>query len=99
MKVSDLFMENGGAEMACMSTTSSKAVAMSFAGEKCPVLFKYSSRSFMSDGAEIDFLSVYPGEREVLYPPMTYLNPVKRYTEVVDGTLITVVVVEPVYPS
>lgn len=52
----------------------------------------------MSDGAEIDFLSVYPGEKEVLYPPMTYLNPRKSYEQVEDGTLVTVWRIEPAYP-
>ena len=53
----------------------------------------------MSHGAEISFLSVYPGEKEVMYPPMTYLYPTSTYEEVVDGVLMTVVVIEPIYPS
>jgi hypothetical protein len=99
MKMSDQFMQDGGAEMACMSTTSSKAVALSFAGAKCPMLLKCISESFMTHGAEISFLSVYPGEKEVLYPPLTYLNPVKTDEEVVGKLLVTVVEVKPVYPN
>lgn len=99
VKLSEDFMTQGGAEIGCMSTTSAKGVALSFAGEKCPLLLKCVSPSFMSHGASISFLSVYPGEMEVLYPPLTYLRPIKSYDEVVGSLLVTVVEVAPVYPG
>lgn len=99
VSVSDEFMLHGGAEMACMSTTASRQVAELFADSKCPLLFKLRSRSFMSHGADISFLSVYPGEREALYPPLTYLHPVGKTEEVVGKRLMTVVEVEPIYPQ
>ena len=37
-------------------------------------------------GVSIDFLSVYPKEKEYLYPPLTYLVPERTYVE--DGYTI-----------
>ena len=34
----------------------------------------------MERGADIAFLSAFPGEREVLFPPLTYLKPTGRQT-------------------
>jgi hypothetical protein len=95
--ISDEFMSQGGAEMACMSTTVSRKVAESFADSKCPLLFQLTSRSFMSHGADISFLSVYPEEKESLFPPLTYLRPIARREEIVGERLMIIVEVEPVY--
>ena len=56
----------------------------------------------VGSGADITFLSAFPGEREFLYPPLTFLRPTGR-KEVVNielrstGTMVefTVVEVEP----
>ena len=32
----------------------------------------------MDRGASLKWLSIYPGEDEVLYPPLTYLQPVLK---------------------
>ena len=85
--------------MACMSTTSDQSVAENFAWSKSPLLFKFVSKSFMSHGADISFLSVYPGEKEVLYPPLTYLRPIRMYKKMIGGNVYTVVEVEPVFPK
>ena len=63
------YVSAGGTEFACMSTTASKEVAISFAKSKCPLIFKYVTKNFMSRGADISFLSVYPDEAEALHPP------------------------------
>ena len=34
-------------------------------------------------GVDISFLSVYPQEQEYLYPPLTYLSPTGRRSEIV----------------
>ena len=72
-----------------MSTTSSKTVAADFAKESktSPLLFKLLSHDFMSHGADISFLSVFPEEKEILYPPLTYLCPINREIkiEIIDG--------------
>ena len=85
--------------MACMSTTSSRKVAQDFALSKSPLLIKFVSKSFMSHGADISWLSVYPGEKEVLYPPLTYLRPIRMYEETIGTTVYKVVEVEPVFPK
>ena len=53
----------------------------------------------MSHGADISFLSVYPGEKEVLYPPLTYLRPIRLYKELIGNTWYQVAEVEPVFPK
>lgn len=99
LQIADTFVRTGGSEMACMSTTSSRKVAEDFAQSKSPLLFKFVSTSFMSHGADISFLSVYPGEKEVLYPPLTYLRPIKLYKETIGGAEFQVAEVEPVFPK
>ena len=99
LQMTDEFMRTGGSEMACMSTTSSRQVAQDFALSQSPLLFKFVSKSFMSHGADISFLSVYPGEKEVLYPPLTYLRPIRISKEMIGTTVYTVVEVEPVFPK
>ena len=87
--------------MSCMSTTSSKEVAADFAkkSKTSPLLFKLTSNDFMSHGADISFLSVYPGEAEVLFPPLTYLRPIKMTEETIGTVVYKVVEVEPVFPK
>lgn len=52
-----------------------------------------------SHGADISFLSVYPDEKEVLYPPLTYFRPIRLYKETIGGTEYQVAEVEPVFPK
>jgi hypothetical protein len=66
----DAFMANGGSERALMSTSRSKGVAQQYAASKCPLIFKYITRA-LGRGVAIDFLSIYPKEKEYLYPPLT----------------------------
>ena len=40
---------------------------------------------------------VYPGEKEALYPPLTYLRSVKTEKETLGGTEMLVATVEPVF--
>ncbi len=39
------------------------------------LIFKIVSTDFMSMGADVGWLSAFPGEAEILYPPLTYLKP------------------------
>ena len=72
MIVLEEFKQCGGTELAPMSTSASKATAYSYAQSKVPLIFKYNVRG-MTLGCSIDFLSVYPGEAEFLYAPLTYI--------------------------
>ena len=68
--------------MACVSTTEDLSVARNYAKIEGPdkvanpLLLKVQSSSLMDCGADIQWLSMYPEEREVLFPPLTYLLPV-----------------------
>jgi Ran GTPase-activating protein (RanGAP) involved in mRNA processing and transport/GTPase SAR1 family protein len=94
MAVSDEFMAQGGTEMGCMSTTEDIAVAHQFAkvGQRPnPLLLKVVATSLMDCGADLGWLSMYPEEKEVLFPPLTYLRPTVGEPVLEDGcTVITV---------
>ena len=89
-KVLDEFKRVGGTELAPMSTSASKAVAFSYAQSDTPLVFKYECKG-LTRGCSIDFLSVYPGEEEYLYPPLTYIC--YKSCEIIEG--VTVISVEP----
>jgi hypothetical protein len=59
------------------------------------VLLRIVTKSFIERGADISYLSAFPGEAEVLFPPLTYLKPSGRTEEVDTGdasfTIIDVV--------
>ena len=67
------FLERGGSELAPMSTTSDIGVALSYSASSQGVLFRLRTHSSMERGADLTFLSAFPGERECLFPPLTYL--------------------------
>merc|ERR1711972_132886 len=71
----ETFFVTGGTEMACMSTSSDLKVVAGYACSQTPLLFRIVIESPMDMGAEIKWLSMFPGEEEVLYPPLTYLKP------------------------
>jgi hypothetical protein len=76
MKVNRIFESIGGTEMAVMSTTSDKMIALSYAEYtscECPLVFKYKTVG-LSRGVKIQFLSLYPKEVEYIYPPLTFLS-------------------------
>ena len=98
MGVSEEFLAQGGTELACMSTTDDRAVAEKFAQVRKsahPLLLKVQARGFAQCGADISWLSMYPGEKEVLYPPLTYLRPTGPPVKEANGC--TVVTVEPIF--
>ena len=89
------FLKSGGTEFACLSTSASKDVAFNFAKSALPLVFKFETKDFASRGANIEFLSVYPTEREALYPPLTYLRAVSAQNEAFGDTSVLVATVEP----
>lgn len=88
MKPSADFMERGGSELATLSTTPTLEVALRYAASESPTLIRLRVRSFMDYGADISFCSAFPAESEVVYPPMTYVQP-EGEAQVIEG--ITVV--------
>ena len=91
------FLQKGGTEFACLSTSASKDVAVMFAKSSLPLVFKFETKDFAGRGADIEFLSVYQHEKEALYPPLTYLRPLKTAKEVLGGVEVLVATVEPVF--
>ena len=91
------FMQKGGTEFGCLSTSASKDVATNFAASALPLIFKFETKDFTSRGADISFLSVYPAEKEALYPPLTYLRAVKTEKETLGSIAMLVATVEPVF--
>lgn len=91
------FMQKGGTEFGCLSTSASKDVATNFAASALPLIFKFETKDFTSRGADISFLSVYPAEKEALYPPLTYLRAVKTEKETLGSIDMLVATVEPVF--
>jgi hypothetical protein len=101
LKVANGFMEKGGTELAFMSTTRDLEVAVRYCLSPNSLLFKLVSPGFMTTGADIQWLSAFPGEAEVLYPPLTYLKPTGRTQTIIvkrGGNELSFTVVE-VYPQ
>ena len=82
VKVNDEFMRVGGTELAFMSTTRDLKVAVRYCLSEHALLLRIVVPSFISMGAELQWLSAFPGEAEVLFPPLTYLKPTGKRDEV-----------------
>jgi hypothetical protein len=92
----DEFQRSGGTELAPMSTTTDLKVAIAYSISRSSLLLKLRTTSFMGRGANLSYLSAFPGEAEILFPPLTYLRPTGRKLEVTcHGVKFTVLEVEP----
>jgi hypothetical protein len=80
-----------------MSTTTDLEVAVRYSLSQHSLLLKIRTKSFMQRGADLHFLSAFPAESELLYPPLTYLKPTGRIVRDVLAARckFTVVEVEP----
>jgi hypothetical protein len=72
----DGFMQEGGSELAPMSTTEDLGIALKYSatGNKS-VLLRIRTTNFMDRGSSLRWISAFPHEEEYLYPPITYLKP------------------------
>ena len=101
-KVTDDFMQMGGTELGFMSATTQLKLAVRYALNKHKqdqdlLLFKIRVPDFMSAGANLAWLSAFPQEEEVLYPPLTFLKPTGRVGHMdfqSDGRQIRITVIE-----
>ena len=83
LEVADNFMEKGGTELAFMSTTTDLAVAVRYSISDHSLLFRIVVDCFMHTGADLKWLSAFPEESEVLFPPLTYLKPTGKTDNIV----------------
>jgi hypothetical protein len=74
LELTEEFKRSGGTELGCLSTSTSKERVARATLSAQPLIFRVVSTGFMSDGIPISWVSLYPEEEEVLYPPMTYLK-------------------------
>ena len=76
------FMVQGGTELAPMSTTEALGIALKYSARgNRAVLLRIISKNFMDRGSELTWLSAFPYEKEFLYPPTTYLRPLKSHPD------------------
>ena len=78
VEVGDEFMLRGGTELGFMSTARDVGVAVRYSLGPNRLLLKIVASNFMTMGADVKWLSAFPDEEEVLYPPLTYLRPTGR---------------------
>ena len=83
-EIFDTFMEEGGTELAPMSTTAELEIALNYcqgpAGSISTLLW-IRTDNFMDRGVDLEWLSAFPYEKEYLYPPLSYLRPIREARE------------------
>ena len=75
----------GGIEPAFMSTTTNREEAMHYARRSPSKILFEVQQGMVARGASVAWLSQYPTEEEILFPPLTVLEVVRMR---VDGTVI-----------
>ena len=93
----DQFMRDGGTELGMMSATFDANVAVRYSAAAHGVVLRFQTAGWEERGADIAFLSAFPAEAEVLYPPLTFIRPLRQQPESmdVDGTTFRVIDVTP----
>ena len=86
LEAADDFMTLGGTDLGFMSMTMNLGVAVRYSLSQQSLLFKVTVPDFMTMGADVQWLSAFPSEREILYPPLTYLKPTGR-TQAIDSII------------
>ena len=93
------FVQRGGTELAPMSTTTDFKVAVKYGTcREGSLLLKIVVPSALNHGADLAWLSCFPTEKEVLYPPLTFLRSRKRFQTFVceeNGAQVNILEVDP----
>jgi hypothetical protein len=76
-----------------MSTTTDIKTAVSYSISNESLIFRILTRNGLQRGAELQWLSAFPTEEEILYPPLTYLQPTGR-TQVIEVGKCKMTIVE-----
>ena len=83
-------------QLAPMSTTTDISTAISYSISPQSLIFKILTKNKLQRGADLSFLSAAPTEAEVLFPPLTYLQPTGRTQTIeLNNHSFTVVEVTP----
>jgi hypothetical protein len=83
-------------QLAPMSTTTDIATAAAYSISRESVIFKIVTKNKLQRGADLRWVSAFPAEAEILYPPLTYLQPTGRTRVIeVDAHHFTIVEVTP----
>jgi len=92
VEVTEEFITRGGTELGAMSCTSDLGVAIDYSRSRRSLIFKIVTENKLQRGADLQWLSAFPNESEVLFPPLTYMQPTGK-TQVVelDGCHFTIV--------
>ena len=101
-RVTEEFMKKGGTQTAPMSTSKDYDIACGYAirkGEgKGALLMKIVTNNNLQRGADLTFLSMFPGEAETLFPPLTFVQPTGKTEDIQiktsDGNTFTLTIVE-----
>jgi len=97
MQLPQQFNAQGGTELAPMSTTTDVSVAISYAIKKdtrSALLFRFVTRNNLERGADVQWLSMFPGESETLFPPLTFLQRTRTEIQEMEHNGVKVIVVE-----
>ena len=76
-----------------MSTTTDVSVAIK-KDTHSALLFRFVTRNNLERGADVQWLSMFPGESETLFPPLTFLQRTRTPPQEVVNNGVTVTVVE-----
>ena len=96
VEIAKMFQREGGCELAPMSTTSDAEVAVQYSASDAGVVIRLRTESAMERGADLSYLSAFPGEKEYLFPPLCYLQPTGRDWDIeVAGRNFSVIEVRP----
>jgi hypothetical protein len=93
LKITDEFAKRGGTELAPMSTTLDLKIAVRYGMSRNSIIFRIVTMNNLQRGSNIAHISVFPKESEVLFAPLTFLQPTGR-SQVLKLGGITVTVVE-----
>jgi hypothetical protein len=77
--VSDDCLSRGGVETSITSTTLELETAVQHSFSERPVIFKIMTRSYKERGAFLEWVSVFPDERECCFAPLTFFSPTGRH--------------------
>ena len=93
-------------QLAPCSTTEDLEIAVRYAtnwdgrgSSKVALIFRVIVQNFMDQAPDLSFLSVFPHEKECLYPPLSYFQPVRKEKLSFDGTDFAIVDVKPRFPT